>query len=65
MKISEAFFKGYARSIDLKTVHSENRKMIDRGLDPSSDFKNLCSDWKKVGDSIGAGIRQYRKCSSK
>lgn len=44
-----------------KARYSTSRNKVVKRLDPSLDAKNIRSDWGKVGNSISAGINQYKK----
>lgn len=43
------------------TRYSTSHNKVVKRLDPSLDAKNIRSDWEKVGNSISAGINQYKK----
>lgn len=59
MKLKEGIFRFFNKS--KKARRPNSRDKVVKRLDPSLDAKNIRSDWEKVGNSISAGINQYKK----
>ena len=59
MKLKDRISRFFNKNKKVKYSTSHN-KVVKR-LDPSLDAKNIRSDWERVGNSISAGINQYKK----